>query len=46
MDRENAFDTMPSELAFVVTRFMDVGEADVTMAEEMLKELANSGGAI
>ena len=37
-DLEKAFDTMPRELTFAVMRRMEVGEAEVSMVEEMYKE--------
>ena len=38
VDLEKAFDTMPRELTFAVMRWMEVGEAEVRMVEEMYKE--------
>ena len=35
---KKAFDTVPRELAFAVMRWMEVGEAEVRMVEEMYKE--------
>ena len=38
IDLEKAFDTVPRELAFAVMRWVEDGEADVRMVEEMYKE--------
>ena len=38
VDLTKAFDTVSRELAFAVTRWMEVGEAEVRMVEEMYKE--------
>ena len=38
VDLEKAFDTVPREIAFAVMRWMEVGEAEVRMVEEMYKE--------
>ena len=38
VDLEKAFDTVPRELAFAVMRWMEVGEADVRLVEDMYKE--------
>ena len=38
VDLEKAFDIVPRELAFAVMRWMEVGEAEVRMIEDMYKE--------
>ena len=38
VDLEKAFDTVPRELAFAVMRWMEVGETEVRIVEEMYKE--------
>ena len=35
VDLETAFDTVPRELTFAVMRWMEVGEAEVRMVEDM-----------
>ena len=35
---EKAYDTVPRELTFAVMRWMEVGEAQVRMVEEMYKK--------
>ena len=42
VDLEKAFDTMPRELAFTVMRWMEVGEAEVKMVEEMYNSSGES----
>ena len=42
VDLEKAFDTIPRELAFAVMRWMEVGEAEVRMIEEMYKKTIES----
>ena len=38
VDLEKAFDTVPRELTFAIMRWMEVGEAEVRMVEDMYKE--------